>query len=101
MNPVVLRVAREGTTAHRFRRTQRSSDVAAEPECSTVYDLLDPSQMIWAGEVVLAYGMRLRNAMGKRGLIELELHGSLVEVGKYETGLLPSGSGVAGKIGEG
>ena len=101
MNPVLLRVAREGTTAHRFRGTQRRLDVAVRGKGPTVYNVFDPSQMIWPGEIFLAYDMRLATVMWKRGLRDFDLHGSLIEVGKYKTDLLPCGSGVAGKIGGG
>ena len=101
VDPVLLRVAREGATAHRFRWTQRRLDVIVIGKASTVYDIFDPSQMIWPGGILLTYDMRLTTVTVKRGLIDSELYGSLVVAGKYKTGLRLSGSGVAGKIGGG
>ena len=100
MDPVLLRVAREGATAHRVRWTQRRLDVTIIGKASAIY-IFEPSQMFWPGGILLTYDMRLTTVTVKRGLIDSELYGSLIVAGKYETGLRPSGSGVAGKIGGG
>lgn len=70
---------------------------------SSLYMVLVPSELVRPRKILLACDMGLTTAVVKLDSIGWERsrqvsYETLVVVEKYEVGLLPSGSGVAGKV---
>ena len=74
VNPVLLRVAREGTPAHHVHRTQQQLGVSlCMRDASDIYCILAPSQLIQPGGVPLVCDMGLKREMKCCGWIDWNL----------------------------